>query len=207
MDSSIPLEALLRVKVNAVAPEEDPSTWIRLSYFCNEISHLTMCYLPEYLWSRLCQQITAHSYLVFSNKNGGPLLVGDLDRVFVQAGKMAGITGRVTSLSLRPDKGAKRRSVLKKMDIDLNMDVSEISALEWEAIVPSIPGLCQKRGCKPKYDPRGILNCILFHLREGMSIRQASSRMSISEDVVESQFRRWRANGMVARILEARKRM
>lgn len=205
--SSIPLEALLRVKVNAIAQENDPSKWIRLSYFYNGTSHLTVWCLPEYLWNRLCCQVTDHSYIIFSNKNGGPLLVCDLDRVFAQAGKLAGIKGRVTSLSLRCDKRLKMKSVLKRADIDSGADLSEISVLEWKAIVSAILDLSQKRGRKSKYDARDVLNCIFLHLREGRSIRYASGRMSIPEDVVESQFRRWRASGMIARILKARNKV
>ena len=204
LDPYVPLEALLRLKVDAVAPESHLSTWIRLSYYCNRRSFFSIFVLSKYLWKRLRKQIKSDSYLVFSNKKGAPLLVGDLDRTFAIAGKRAGIKGKVTSLSLRPNKREKREIVLNRLNLDSEVNLKEVSQSDWLIIQKQVPELWLRRGRKAICVPRDILNCILLHLREGVSVRRASDKMSLSENAVESQFRRWRSNRMLHKILSTR---
>lgn len=199
----ITLEELLRLSVNDIALE-DSEQWICLQRVDLRIKlrHRTMHPLPTYLWKALRRQIHRQSWLVFSNRNGGPLLPSHINAHFAQAGKKAGIQGKISSLSLR--RSVKIKAV-KKTNTSPKKKLQEVSLEEWELICHRVPSIQERRGRKQKYAPRDILNGILYHLREGCPIRELPPQYP-SWKAVDSQYRRWKKKGVFQRILASRQK-
>jgi len=193
----ITLEEILRLQVQNIALVQEKSKWICLYRLCSKHSHstITVHYLPDYLWKRLCQLINSDSPFVFSNRNGGPILSVQIDKLFKKAGKSAGITKSVTSLSLRPSCG--RISSEEK-------HLQEVSPAEWRQLCHKFPSPVEKRGRKSKYCPRTMLNGILYHLRTGCPFRKLPLDYPPGLSI-DSQYRRWKRNGIFDDLLRERK--
>jgi hypothetical protein len=197
----VTLEEILRLKIEDVAP--DPDNWIRLMRTGTyaQLVHFT---LPQYFWKSLCDQIDEDSIFVFSNRDGGPLLPGQIERHFRKAGKQSGIKETVTSLSLRPlfnKKGVRITPAL--LEDAPHKDYSEISTQEWDLIVVKIPFLINKRGCKSKYHPRDLFNGILYHLGIKCPFRKLPDHFPPWQ-AVDSQYRRWKKRGIIEQVFDLR---
>lgn len=192
-DDYITLDEVLRLKVEDVDLEHGTSTCIKLHRSSTQGSHMVVHWLPEYIWTPLCQLIQQDSYFVFSNKNRGPLLPSDVARCFKKAGEVAEIKGTVSSLSLRPI-GLKNFSTQR---------FQEISILEWDTLCLQVPNLIASRGTRPKHDQRCVFNAILYHLRTKTPIRKLPSIYPPAK-AIHSQCRRWKKNGVFDLVLAAR---
>ncbi len=183
----VTLEEILRLTILEIDVEDVFSGCISLSRSSQKSSHIVGHYLKEKLWVALNKQIRQDSGFVFSNKNGGPLLPGDIDRVFKKAGKNAGIKGSVTSLSLRPHSSSSRIA-------------REVSVLEWDMLCQKIPKLKSRSGRPSKHDPRVILNAIFLHIDTKTPIRKLPKEYPPGKSVY-SQYIRWKENGIFKAIL------
>lgn len=204
-DDYITLEEVLRMQLQDVDPEDGVTTCIRLLRDSPQGSHMVVHYLPEYIWTPLCQVIKNDSLFVFSSKNRGPLLPSDIVRHFKQAGKLAGIKGSVCSLSLRPIGKCclpKDNAVEATESYD-EAQLQEISAKEWKRLRDQIPSLIGKRGRSAKHNPRMIFNAILYHFRTRTPYRNLPHIYPPAK-AVHSQYRRWREKGVLDAVLKAR---
>jgi hypothetical protein len=202
-------EELLRLKVQDLEFRKAAPGCIRLIRTGNR-TQIVFYVLPEYLWELLCSQIHNHSPYVFSNKHGGPLLLSQIDIHLHRAGKLAGIENPITSLSLRPffDKKRTQKAVCRAKKAYRNVispnDLEIVTAQDWERLVVSIPCLLSRHGKKGKYNPRDLLNAMLFYLRTGCPIRELPKAFPPWK-AVDSQHRRWKKNGILEEVLHALK--
>lgn len=186
----ITLEEILRLKTSGVDFDDKFSKCISTLRLTSKESHLVSHYLPDKLWDELKNQIRPDSIYIFSNKNRGPLLAGDIDRLFKKAGKNAGIKEAISSLSLRP--------VCISYLIDpLSSNFEEISVEEWDGLCRTIPTLVMRRGRHSKHDPRDIMNMILHRLKEKKLVRDFPA-------YVDSQYRRWKKTGVFDAVIASR---
>lgn len=187
-DDYVTLAEVLRLRIQDVDPEISISPCIRLSRTSSSGSHMVVHFLPKYIFKPLCRLIEQDSFFVFSNKNGGPLLPGDVARHFKKAGQLAGIKEMVCSLSLRP--------------VGTPSKFEEISIQEWKILCHKIPYLIVKKGRPSKHDPRVIFNAILYIKRTGTPIRKLPPEYPPAK-AIHSQYRRWKKNGVLNEVLAA----
>lgn len=203
----ITLAEVLRMRIRDIDPEDGITTCIRLKRTGKNSRHEVMHYLPEYIWRPLCALIKKDSVFVFSNKNLGSLLSGDVTDHFKKAAKLAGIKGTVCSLSLRPigidyiPKNNTHKDTKEPNDV---RRLQEITSEEWEMLCNQIPNLIKKKGRHSEHDPRIVFNAILYHLRTGTPYRKLPS-IYPSGLSVHSQLLRWNKKCIVEAVLEARK--
>jgi len=201
--SYITLAEVLRMRVRDVDPEDGIATCIRLKRTGQQNRHELFYSLPEYIWGSLCKLIKKDSVFVFSSKNLGPLLSGDVTEHFKKAGKQAGIKGTVCSLSLRPfcSEYVPKRDLDKYIKNPMDeSNLQEITLEEWGMLCDRIPSLKGGKGRAPKHDPRAVFNAIIYHERTGTPYRKLPFGRS-----VHSQFLRWDEKGIINAVLQARK--
>ncbi len=190
-DDFITIEELLRLCISDVDFGNDVVTGITLQRSGANQSHLLWCDLPGDLGDALHKEIRLDSLYVFSNTNGGPLLLHNINRSFKKASKKAGLKEAVTSLMLRP--------LLKSAPAKLK----QFSAEEWETVCSHVPALQSKKGTSPIHDQRLICNAIFYHLYTATPWRKLPSSYPPGE-VVRSQYRRWLKNGVLETVLAVR---
>lgn len=190
------LQEVLRLTIDEIAPEYEIPNWIRFHRSTSSGSRMIVHYLPEYLWKELCRQIHPRSWYLFSNQSGAPLLPTQIERYFAKAGKKANLSDRVTSPSLRPIFKAQRATRQRKRS-DRNK-LRQLSQEEWDQIAPIIADFSSK-GRKSLYDPKDILNAILYHLTTNCPIRKLP-REYPPWQVIDSQYRRWKKSGIIQMI-------
>lgn len=188
------LQEVIRLTVDDVAPEDEEANWIR---FCRS-SNMLVHYLPDYLWKELCKQARPNSWYVFSNQMGGPLLAMQIERYFAKASKKAKLNISITSASLRPIVKAQRASRTRKVRRD-NISPRVVTDEEWDRIIPIISSSRSLAGKKSLYNPRVILNAILYHLTTDCPIRKLP-KGNPPWKVVDSRYRAWKKNGVMQSI-------
>lgn len=197
-------EELLRLKVQDLEFRKDSPGCVRLIRTGNR-TQMVYYVLPTYLWDSLCRQIPNHSFYVFSNKYGGPLLPSQIDIHLRRAGKLVGIKNPITSLSLRPTFDKKKvhkagyRAKKSYRNIISPRDLEIVSAQTWEKIIAAIPHLSRKRGSRGTHSSRDLLNAILYHLKTGIPWRDLPAIFPPSE-AVRSQYRYWNKHGVFKEI-------
>jgi hypothetical protein len=192
----VTLEEVLRVQIKDISHEEALSRQVALHRPCHE----TCILIPEALWNGLCRLISEKSCFVFTNKSGAPMEAVQVINHFKAAGKMAGIKGVVTSLSLRPSNLDYKAQARKKMYFD------DVSIENWEVMLKRIPDLKPSRGCKSKHAPRWLLNGILYHFRTGCPWRKIPTPYPPGQ-AVHSQYRRWVTRGVFDTIISSLKEL
>lgn len=199
--SFVTVESLLRLRIEAVAPDEGKGlNWIDL----RRIGHGACMPLPQYLWRALCKQINEDSPFVFSNKDGAPLLPAQVNRYLKRAAQQVGIKEEITSNSLRPPfrkKQAERCAKKHRVDALVKDYLELVGSKEWKQICKHIPCITTRRGRKSVHDPLVLLNAILHWQKTKCSIRKLPNWRA-----VHAQYRRWKASGIFDEILDFRKR-
>jgi len=204
----ITLEEVIRLRVQDVSPEQEtgPDYIILKRTRGNRTQHVSH-FLPLKLWRPLCQQINENSMFVFSNKTGGPLFAVQVDEHLKKAAKRAGFEEPITSIALRPPFNKEQVEHARgkyQRDVSVKDHLQPISSEEWEMICEQLPTLKAKRGRKSTYDPRELLNAILFHLRENCPYRKLPPAYPPYK-AVHSQYRRWKKDGSLDAMLNLRK--
>jgi integrase len=192
----ITLEEVLRLRVEDVDVDDGFSTRISLFRSSPSGCHLVAFPLPDEIWKALNSQMRADSLFAFSNRNRGPYLPGDIDKLFKKAAKKAEIKGAVSSLSLRPKRSNSTHQSKKFRGLNMN----NISSEEWEKICKLVPALTKRRGSPSSHDRRDTMNAILHHIETKTPIRKMPHWRAL-----ESQYRRWKKNGVFDQILAARR--
>jgi integrase len=187
----ITCEQILRLTLQDVDLSDETFTCITLMRSASWGDYLMCCELPWEIRKALSQLMRPDRWYVFSNKNGGPLLPHNIDRIFKKASRQAGLRRVVTSLSLRPQ--------LKLAEHNFK----DISIEEWQVLCAKIPSLQPKQGRPPKYDPRDSFNGILYQKRTKTSFRNLPSNYPKGISL-HSQYRRWKENGVFDAVLAAR---
>ena len=189
----VTLEEILRLDIEKIDVEDGFSRCITLFRSSQKSCHMVTHWLPNKIWKELNKQLNPDSLFAFSNKNRGPLLPGDIDRLFKKAGRNAGIQRPVTSLSLRPLTNTNPL-------VTVNRTRREVSIDQWKILCQKIPGLKSKLGRPSKHDPRLILNAIFLNLDNKISIRKMPPGYPPAK-AFHSQYRRWKKNGIFNEIL------
>ncbi len=93
----VTLAEVVRLKADDISPENnDGSNWIQLIRTRGDRTHMVVHCLPPRLWKSLCSQIDETSPFVFSSRDEGPFLPGQIDSYLKRAAEKAGIKGTIT---------------------------------------------------------------------------------------------------------------
>lgn len=131
----VTLEELVRLQVQDISPNrEEKGNWIRLLRRGASLRFMVIS-LPSHLWRALCRQINEDSVFVFVNKQGGPLHLEYVDAFLRKAGKVVGLRGAITSMSLRPVFNQEKAKKQGLCDVSVEKHWSPISSQEWSAMV------------------------------------------------------------------------
>jgi len=195
------LQEVIRLTVDDVAPHNEEPNWVRFCRSTNKKSSMIVHYLPDYLWKELCKQAKPNSWYVFSNQLSGPLLAMQIEHYFAQADRKAKLNCGVTSASLRPIIKAQKASRTRKVRRG-NIFPRIVTDEEWDRIIPIISSSRSSAGKKSLYDPRTVLNAILYHLTTDCPIRKLP-KGNPPWKVVDSRYRVWKKNGVMQSIERA----
>lgn len=195
------LQEVVRLTIDDIDLEDEVSQCVRFSRSTKKCTKMIFYNLPNYIWKELCKQIHPRTWYVFSNKYGGPLLPMQIERYFAKAGKKAKLGTYVRSCSLRPlPKFPKNPSTKIQKKKNGKNAFREVSQEEWSQITSKLFLKNNNNGRPSSYDPRTILNAILYHLNTGSPIRKLPDSYPPWK-AVDSQYRRWQKNGIFAEMM------
>ncbi|MDF2550595.1 MAG: Transposase domain protein [Chlamydiales bacterium] len=184
----ITLEEVLRLNLDDIGVFDNGHIFIqskRRSCFYRRDATIV---LPDSIGRSLWREISSNSWFIFANRKGGPLHAQNIDKIFKEAGKAAGIKEPVTSLSLRP--------FIDHLDRDISVE-------EWNLLCAKVPQLQSELGSPRIHDARDVFNAILYLERSGSSFRKLPTSYPPTK-AVASQKGRWKKNGIYKAVLEAR---
>ena len=194
--SYITLEALLRLKVGDVIVErriDPPLVCIGMKVIHKGKQTSIVHYLPTSVIKFFFKQKQPGTSFVFSNRDGGPLYIGQMNKDFREATKRLGLKHAVTTLSLRP---TPRPEIVPNDKREFLIPVTQD---EWEMIWSKI-SLKEKRGCRPIHNRIDMFNAMLHCLRTGSSMRSLSPPFPQASAVV-SLYKRWKKRGIFEQLV------
>ncbi len=199
----ISLEDVVRLQVEDVAPDggKNAKNWIRFSY---DGTKILVTHLPDAIWRRLCQYILEDSVFVFSTSTGAPLSAMQVnDHIKAASESIWGEKGKkVTAISFRPACDEEVLEKVKKSLIDTKakLHLDPILEKDWKEICSKFPEIMKGRGMNSSYDPREMMNALLWRIKEELSLAKVSSSPAFRE-ALKSQERRWKKSGVFDKIM------
>ena len=200
--SYVTLEGILRLKKCDLHCQEVGGVFyvcVEMMLFGRSGHSVIIHYLPPHIFKPMFKQMSLTSPFVFSNHNGGgPLHATQISADFQKAGNSVGLIDPVTSLSFRPPLDARKVARFSKKNIFSGIPRTLLKAVtqeEWDAYFVKVLYHYEKKGRKPIYKPIILFNAILHCLSTGSSMKKPVFPF-LSASAVESQYRRWKKNGI-----------